>query len=173
MFSFKGRLPLVAHRSRFAYKSSVRRQFHQTSGHFTAEPSHPEAVQGSDHANDYLSTGHASTLHNSEQASSSKASSGPGVGKPVVHHGLGHGTKKLVDDLKTGGYFPLQVGLKLVSYDVSMQQKYDNNLFRVQDTIKADMKTMQEGLEKGQVRLEGELKSIAAKLEKVVGRGWF
>ncbi|PUU83378.1 hypothetical protein B9Z19DRAFT_1061068 [Tuber borchii] len=311
MFSFKGRLPLVAHRSRFAHKGFVRRQFYQTSGNFSADTSHPEAVQGSDHANDYLSTSHGSTLHNAEQAifptslvhpvplvrlaslvrpvspalpvsfirpvsftlplslvgpvsfvrsvsflrpaptrptsalrlptptmylvrrgchdlfgakphspdsSSTAAVNGPGEGKVGAGHGFRDAAEKPEDDLKTVGYFPfrpfivleklhehstvkglarveaeikstknqgrgfffsllgtilLGVGLKIVWYDVSMEQKYDNNLLRVQDTIKADMKTMQQGLEKGHTHLEGELKSIAAKLEKLVGRGWF
>ncbi|KAG0641814.1 hypothetical protein HOY80DRAFT_953172 [Tuber brumale] len=200
MFSFKGRLSLVAHRSRFAHKGFVRRQFHGASGDFAAEPSHAEVVQGGDHANDYLSTGHTSTLHNAEQE----------MHRPIPHrlamcsatlirpvslrvmvlerlheHVTKKGFARIEGEIKSTknegrGFFcflvsgiMLGIGLKIWSYDVAMQEKYDNSLLRVQDRVGADMEKMEKRLEKGQERLEGELKLIQGKLEKLFVRWWF
>jgi hypothetical protein len=54
-----------------------------------------------------------------------------------------------------------------------MQERYDNSLLRVRESVGKDMEKMEKRLEKGLERQEGELKLIREKLEKLLVRGWF
>ncbi|CUS09493.1 unnamed protein product [Tuber aestivum] len=65
----------------------------------------------------------------------------------------------------------LGVGLKIWSYDVAMNEKYNNSLLRVQDRVGADIEKMEKRVERGQERLQRELKLVHEKLEKLFVRG--